>query len=74
MADRYSFRMGSPSRVLDLISTEGITTVGLLGAVFPASPRGVLVSSFGRPVCSVAEWVPQSVVFAPGVDSVCVSL
>ena len=38
----------------DLISNEGITTVGLLGAVFPASPRGVLVSSFGRPVCSVA--------------------
>ena len=40
-------------------------------AVFPASPRGVLVSSFGRPVCSVAEWVPHSVVFASGVDSVC---
>ena len=38
---------------------------------FPASPRGVLVSSFGRPVCSVAEWVPRSVVFASGVDSVC---
>ena len=29
------------------------------------------MSSFGRPVCSVAEWVPHSVVFASGVDSVC---
>ena len=45
-----------------------------MGAVFPASPRGVLVSSFGRPVCSVAEWVPHSVVFASGVDTVCVPL
>ena len=34
-------------------------------------PRGVLVSSFGRPVCSVAEWVPHSAVLASGVDSVC---
>ena len=34
-------------------------------------PRGVLVSSFGRPVCSVAEWVPHSTVLASGVDSVC---
>ena len=49
------------------ISNEGITTVGLLGAVFPACPRGVFVSSSGRPVCSEAEWVPQSVVFASGV-------
>ena len=56
-----------------MISNEGITTVGLLGAVFPASPRGVFVSSFGRPVCSVAEWVPHSVVFASGEDSVCPS-
>ena len=38
---------------------------------FPAMPRGVLVSSFGRPVCSVAEWDPHSTVFASGVDSVC---
>ena len=38
---------------------------------FPAMPRDVLVSSFGRPVCSVAEWVPRSIVFASGVDSVC---
>ena len=29
------------------------------------------MSSFGRPVCSVAEWVPHSIVFASGVDSVC---
>ena len=42
-----------------------------MGAVFLASPRGVLGSSFGRPVCSVAEWVPHFVVF---VDSVCVPL
>ena len=41
---------------------------------FPASPRGVFVSSFGRLVCSVAEWVPHSVVFASGVDFVCVLL
>ena len=34
-------------------------------------PRGVLVSSCGRPVCSVAKWVPRSIVFASGVDSVC---
>ena len=33
-------------------------------------PRGVLVSSFGRPVCSVAEWVPHSTVLASGVDCV----
>ena len=38
---------------------------------FPAMPRGVLVSSFGRPVCSVAEWVPHSIVFASGMDCVC---
>ena len=38
---------------------------------FPAMPRGILVSSFGRPVCSVAEWVPRSIVFASGMDSVC---
>ena len=34
-------------------------------------PRGVLVSSCGRPVCSVAEWVPHSTVLASGVDFVC---
>ena len=34
-------------------------------------PRGVLVSSFGRPVCSVVEWVPYSTVLASGVDCVC---
>ena len=34
-------------------------------------PQGVLVSSFGRPFCSVAEWVPHSTVLASGVGSVC---
>ena len=29
------------------------------------------MSSFGRPVCSLAEWVPHSTVLASGVDSVC---
>ena len=58
----------------DLISNEGITTVGLLGAFFPARPRGVFVSSFGRPVCSEVRWVPHSVVFASGEDSVCIPL
>ena len=32
------------------------------------------MSSFGRPVCSEAGWVPHSVVFASGEDSVCVPL
>ena len=41
---------------------------------FLASSRGVLVSSFGRLVCFIAKWVPLSVVFASGVDSVCVPL
>ena len=58
----------------DLISKEGITTVGLLGAFFPARPRGVFVSSFVRPVCSEAWWVPHSVVFASGEDFVCIPL
>ena len=58
----------------DLISNEGITMVGLLGAFFPARPRGVFVSSFGWPVCSEARWVPHSVVFASGEDSVCIPL
>ena len=38
----------------DLILSERTTTVGLLGAFFPARPRGVFVSSFGRSVCSEA--------------------
>ena len=58
----------------DLISSEGITTVGLLRAFFPARPWGVFVSSFGRPVCSEAGWVPHSVVFSSGEDSVCIPL
>ena len=32
------------------------------------------MSSFGRPVCSVADWFPHSVVFVTGVGFVCVSL
>ena len=32
------------------------------------------MSSFGRPVCSEAGWVPHSVVFASGEDSVCIPL
>ena len=59
---------------VDLFSNEGITTVGLLGAFFSGRPRGVFVSSFGRPACSEAEGVPHSVVFASGEDSVCVPL
>ena len=59
---------------VDLISNEGITTVGLLGAVFSGRPRGVFVSSFGRLVCSEAGWVPHSVVFASGEGSVCIPL
>ena len=58
----------------DLILNEGITTVGLSGAFFPARPRGVFVSSLVRPVCSEARWVPHSVVFASGEDSVCIPL
>ena len=58
----------------DLISNEGITTVGLLGAFFLARPRGVFASSFGWPVCSEARWVPHSGVFASGEDSVYIPL
>ena len=45
-----------------------------MGAVFLASLRGDFVSLFGRPVYSVAERVPHSIVFASGVDSVCIPL
>ena len=48
----------------DLISIEGITTVGLLGAFF----RGV-----GRPALKPGG-VPHSVVFTSGEDSVCIPL
>ena len=58
----------------DLISSEGIPTVGLLGGVFPARPRGAFLSSFGRPVGSEAGRVPHSVVFASGEDFVRVPL
>ena len=65
-------RVGSGSD--DVISNEGITMVGLLGAFFFGLSSGCLVSSFGRPVCSEARWVPHSVVFASGEDSVCIPL
>ena len=32
------------------------------------------MTSFGRPVCSEAGWVPHSVVFASGEASVCIPL
>ena len=51
---------------IDLISNEGIVSVVFF--------RGVFVSSFGRPVYSEAGWVPHSVVFTSGEDSVCVPL
>ena len=41
---------------------------------FPARPRGIFLSSFGRPVCSEAGWVLHSVGFASGEDSVCIPL
>ena len=58
----------------DLISIEGITTVGLLGAFF----RPVLGVNFCHPgvVWSALKsgGVPHSVVFTSGADSVCVPL
>ena len=42
--------------------------------VFRPVLGGVFLSSFGRPVCSEAGWVPHSVVFASGEDSVCIPL
>ena len=36
----------------DLISSEGITTVGLLGAFFQPVLGGEFLSCWGRPVCS----------------------
>ena len=50
IAGRYSFRMGSDSS--DLISIEGITTVGLLGAFLWPVFRVNFLSSWGRPVSS----------------------
>ena len=63
---------GSESNVL--ISSEGITTVGLLGGVFPARPRGCVFVILWQPVGSEAGWVPHSVVFASGEDSVGIPL
>ena len=64
----------------DLISIEGITTVGLLGAFF----RPVLGVSFCHPGVGRSALksggggggggVPHSVVFTSGVDSVCIPL
>ena len=45
-----------------------------LGSVFSGRPRGIFVPSFGRPAYPEAGWVPHSVVFASGEDSVCVPL
>ena len=58
----------------DLISSEGIPTVGLLGAFFRPVLGGEFLSSFGRPVGSEVGRVPHSVVFASGEDSVCIPL
>ena len=77
IAGRYSFKMGYPlfgSGSNDLISSEGITTVGLLGAFF----RAVLGVSFrhllvGRSALKSGR-VSHSVVFASGKDSVCTPL
>ena len=58
----------------DLILSEGITTVGLLGAFF----RPVLGVSFCHPGVGRSAlksgWVPHSVVFTSGEDSVCILL
>ena len=58
----------------DLISIEGITTVGLLGAIF----RSVLGVSFCHPGVGRSALksggVPHSVVFTYGEDSVCIPL
>ena len=58
----------------DLISSEGITTVGLLGAFF----RPVLGASFCHPLVGRSALksgrVPHSVVFVSGEDSVCIPL
>ena len=63
---------GSDSK--DLISIEGITTVGLLGAFF----RPVLGVSFCHPGVGRSALksggVPHSVVFTSGEDSVCIPL
>ena len=58
----------------DLISSEGIPTVGLLGEFFRPVLGGVFLSSFGWPVGSEAGRVPHSVVFASSEVSVCVPL
>ena len=66
--------LGSDSN--HLISIEGITTVGLLGAFFRPVLGGEFLSSWGRPVCSEVGGggVPHSVVFTSGEDCVCIPL
>ena len=59
---------------IDLISSEGITTVGIFGAFF----WPILGVSFCHPLVSWSALksgrVPHSVVFASGEDSVCIPL
>ena len=58
----------------DLISIEGISTVGLLGVVFRLVLGMVFVSRV-RPVGSdVRGSIPHSAVFTSGADSVCIPL
>ena len=57
----------------DLISIEGITSVGLLEVLFPDRPWDVW-SSCGRPVALKSEGVTCSAVFTSGVDSECIPL
>ena len=58
----------------NLISIEGITTVGLLGAFFRSVLRGsVCHPGFGRSALNYGG-VPHSVVFTSGDDSVCIPL
>ena len=58
----------------DLISIEGITTVGLLGACFrPILRVSVCHPGFGQSALK-SGGVPHSVVFTSGDDSVCIPL
>ena len=59
----------------DLISIEGISTVGLLGVVFRLVLGMVFLLSWVRPVGSeVGGSFPHSAVFTSGADSVCIPL
>ena len=60
---------------VDLISIEGITTVGLLGAFFPAVLGVSLCHPLvGRSALKRGWGGSHSVVFASGEDSVCIPL